>query len=152
MWPATLTELGLTTTLGNFVREWSKEFAIAVEYHTRGLDGHRLPIEVEANVYRIAQEALNNAFKHAGATRVVVAISDRGGRVALEVCDNGRGFDPSALTGGEGLGLTSMRERAASIGASVAIVRRRRGGTRVMVELSTGGQRPAGGPPRASPS
>ncbi|MFW6070123.1 MAG: ATP-binding protein [bacterium] len=79
-----------------------------------------LPALVETALYRIAQEALNNALKHARATAVTVRLRQEEGAVALEVEDNGRGFDASA---GEssGLGLANMRERAEQLGGGVTI-------------------------------
>ena len=71
-----------------------------------------LPAPVEEGLYRIAQEALNNALKHASATSVTVRICAEDGQVILEVADNGHGFDPAAVKDRGGMGLVSMRERA----------------------------------------
>jgi signal transduction histidine kinase len=76
---------------------------------------------VEEELYHIAQEALNNALKHAGATAVTVQINASAGQVELVITYNGHGFDPAAV-GQAGLGLTSMRERAAKLGGSLSIV------------------------------
>ena len=94
-----------------------------------------LPRPAEEELYFIAQEALNNALKHAAATVVVVRISGGPGATELVIADNGRGFDVNTATGG--LGLVGMRERAARIGASVEIGPRRRGGTEVVVKLAS---------------
>ncbi len=136
--PAALTHLGLPTTLGNFVREWSKEFAIPAEYHTRGLDSIRLPFEVEANVYRIAQEALNNVYKHAKASRVGVILERRRHELVLLVEDDGNGFDPSEHPPGDenrGIGLAGIGERAALAGGRVEIESEKGKGTTVFVQL-----------------
>jgi signal transduction histidine kinase len=79
-----------------------------------------LPEEVHTALYRIAQEALTNVARHARARQVTVQV--RGGPRAVEVVirDDGRGFDPAGAPGGH-LGLAIMRERAASIGATLAI-------------------------------
>ena len=76
--------------------------------------GLRQPLapEVEQQVYRIAQEALNNALKHAQATSVTVYLRSEGKGVALEVVDNGQGFDHNKLDDTGGLGLINMKERA----------------------------------------
>ena len=95
-----------------------------------------LPSQAERELYFIAQEALNNALKHADATEVMVRIRGSLDSTELVIEDNGRGFDVENTTGG-GLGLVSIRERAARIGASVTIGRRRRGGTRVAVRMLT---------------
>jgi signal transduction histidine kinase len=73
----------------------------------------------EAALYRVAQEALHNALRHAGASCVTVALSRTPRLVVLEVSDDGRGFAPDAPSGG--LGLDSMRERAAAAGGRLAI-------------------------------
>ena len=75
---------------------------------------------------RIAQEALHNALRHAGAPRTVaVRAARRRRRLLLEVADDGAGFDPAdpALRATR-LGLTSMEERAARLGGALAIARR----------------------------
>ncbi|MCB0187000.1 MAG: sensor histidine kinase, partial [Caldilineaceae bacterium] len=70
-----------------------------------------LPTAVEETLYRIAQEALNNALKHANATAVTVALSASASGITLQIHDDGVGFDPAVAAASGGLGLTSMRER-----------------------------------------
>ncbi|MEO8470191.1 MAG: sensor histidine kinase [Chloroflexota bacterium] len=86
----------------------------------------------EAELLRIAQEALNNVRRHADATVVRVQAAIRDGQLELLVRDNGRGFDPEAV--GEGsFGLASMRERAALLGGELSIDSRPQDGTRIRV-------------------
>ena len=121
--PAALDHLGLPAALQNLVREWSARFAIAAEFVPDGGD-ERLPRHVEANLYRIVQEALLNIAKHADATHVVVTLSNRPGQLTLVIEDNGRGFHPrstSAERGQAGLGLVGMRERAALLGGRLEV-------------------------------
>ncbi len=90
----------------------------------------RVPTNVHVTIYRIAQEALNNIIKHAGASRVALSLkcgeSDSAGNGAglksleLRVHDDGRGFDPTDDTS-DGLGLKIIRERAESIGANLEL-------------------------------
>jgi signal transduction histidine kinase len=75
--------------------------------------------QAEAALYRVAQEALHNALRHAGASSVKVSLAKTPRQVVLEVSDDGHGFDPDAPSGG--LGLASMRERAASAGGRLTI-------------------------------
>ena len=103
--------------------------------HLEASDIERLPAEIEEALYRIAQEALNNALKHAGASRVELRLIQADGQLRLELLDDGRGFDPAEVDTG-GMGLTSMRQRAARIGASFEIAARVEGGTRVTVALA----------------
>ena len=80
------------------------------------------------------QEALNNAHRHADATRVRVRLERDGATLRLSVSDNGRGFDASAVAGG-GYGLRSMTERAEIIGARLTVHSAPGDGTRVVVEV-----------------
>lgn len=81
---------------------------------------HYLPPDVQVAFYRIAQEALNNIAKHAGARHVSLALIGEPQRARLAVIDDGRGFDPQQ-TPPHSLGLTIMRERAARIGAQLRV-------------------------------
>ncbi len=93
----------------------------------------------DREVLRIAQEALQNALKHARASRVTVRLGAEEGRLLLEVEDNGVGFDPDAQEArGRSLGLTSMEERARRLGGTLAIVSTSGAGTTVRLELHDG--------------
>ncbi len=92
-----------------------------------------LPAQVEEELYRIAQEALNNALKHAAATCVTVCIRAEGDQVELEVRDDGRGFDPVTVGNEGGMGLVSMRERTEKLGGTLVILSTPGEGTRVRV-------------------
>jgi signal transduction histidine kinase len=89
--------------------------------------------ETEVAVYRVAQEALHNALRHSGGRCVTVSVSGMARRVVLEVTDDGAGFDPSSAPG-TGLGLASMRQRAAAAGGTVTVVSAPGQGTRVRLE------------------
>lgn len=88
--------------------------------------------EIEAEVFRIAQESVSNALRHARATRIRVVLSSTGRKLLLAVEDNGVGLRDDRGSG-KGLGLTAMRERAAKIGASVSVTGVPGSGTRVEV-------------------
>jgi signal transduction histidine kinase len=91
-------------------------------------------------VYRIAQEALHNALRHAAAGRIDVDLAAHNGSVVLSVSDDGRGFDPNAPPqASRRLGLVSMRERARAAGGRFEVSSRPGGGTTVRVEVPTGG-------------
>ena len=100
-----------------------------------------LAAAVEEALYRIAQEALNNALKHAMATSVTVHVCAENDRVTnertvrLEVVDNGRGFDSDALGDTGGLGLVSMRERAEKLGGVLTVISSPGKGTTIKVCL-----------------
>ena len=76
----------------------------------------RLPLVIEEVLYRIAQEALHNVVKHAGARQVRVDVGRNGQGVRMRIEDDGKGFDPGAVPDGH-LGLAGMRARAERIGA-----------------------------------
>jgi signal transduction histidine kinase len=82
-------------------------------------DVPELDQRVQAAAFRVAQEALTNALRHSGASEIRVTLSRTRRRVVLEVADDGTGFDPALAPGG--LGLASMRERAAAVGGALRI-------------------------------
>jgi signal transduction histidine kinase len=94
----------------------------------------RLSPEVRLAVYRIAQEALHNAIRHARADESVVRIEWLQDRMRVTIQDDGSGFDVEKDGRRTGLGLMSMRERAASIGATLEIISREGSGTAIVVE------------------
>ncbi len=79
------------------------------------------PARVEDGLYRIAQEALNNAIKRAAASSVTVSLRFKAGQAVLEISDNGQGFDLHTASQGGGMGLASMRERAEQMRGSLTI-------------------------------
>jgi signal transduction histidine kinase len=89
-----------------------------------------VPVEVKVALYRIAQEALNNVAKHAGAKEAKVRLLCCAGRVTLRVSDDGKGFNPRGILPNS-LGLDIMRERARDIGASLTVRSKPGAGTTV---------------------
>jgi PAS domain S-box-containing protein len=136
--PTALDDLGLRAALANYLREWSERSNIAAELHTSGLMDERLSSEVETALYRIAQEALNNAAKHSRARRVEVILERRADCVLLIVEDDGVGFEPDDDTPDRrhGFGLVGMKERAALVGATLQIESTPDGGTTILVRMS----------------
>jgi signal transduction histidine kinase len=96
----------------------------------------RPPADVEAALYRIAQEAVTNVVRHAHASTVSVNVSVDDRLARVEIVDDGTGFDPSSRTiRSRHLGLTSMRERAQAAGGTWTISSSPGAGTRVEVEV-----------------
>ena len=95
------------------------------------IDDHAAAI----HLYRIAQEAVNNAIKHAQPTRVEIALRQVERELVLTVADNGRGL-PETVDSGNGMGLHTMKYRANLIGATLQILRQPTGGTVVTVTTS----------------
>ncbi|HET9529494.1 MAG TPA: PAS domain S-box protein [Blastocatellia bacterium] len=135
--PAALEQVGLAAALENFLQEWSRHFRIPSEFHTAGFGLRRLAPEIETNLYRMAQEALNNIVKHADASRAALIFEKRGRHAVLIIEDNGKGFDPEqqAAADARGLGLISMRERAALVGGTLEIESRPGEGTTIFVRV-----------------
>jgi signal transduction histidine kinase len=95
----------------------------------------KLPAEIEKELYRIGQEALNNALKHAQAGCVTVSLRHDQNTVVLEITDDGTGFDPNAAREEGGLGLDGMEERAAQLGGQLMVQSSPGAGTCVRVEV-----------------
>jgi len=100
-----------------------------------------LPAPLEEELYRIAQEALNNALKHAAATAITLHLRIKDNEVELEVVDDGQGFDPLAAANTGGMGLQSMQARAEKLGGTLSIVSGPDEGTSVKVNIKVD-QRP----------
>jgi signal transduction histidine kinase len=135
--PSILESEGLVTALRARLEAVEERAGLEVQFHVAGeaIGNLRLPAASEEGLYRIAQEALNNALKHARARRVSVSL-DRGERaVVLEIVDDGVGFDPSTVVEGGGLGMEGMIERAAQMGGKLVLDSEPGGGARVRVEV-----------------
>ena len=99
---------------------------------------------VEHAVYRIAQEAVENAVHHAGASLLRVGLAVRDGVLNLSVRDDGSGFDPARVNDQNHLGIRGMRERAEACGGKLSIERRKEGGTALSLSVPVGyGPRPS---------
>jgi len=137
--PASLDDLGLPAALQNFIEEWSKHVGTPAKFHTTGFvsEADRLPPEIEINFYRIAQEALNNIYKHAEAGGVDVIFERRADQVVLIVEDDGKGFNLRTAVGSKdrGIGLINMRERASFVGGTLEIESRKGVGTTLFVRV-----------------
>jgi signal transduction histidine kinase len=103
-------------------------------FHVEG-EETRLPLFIEEDLYRIAQEALNNAVKHAKAQQVTVCLRFGDHHFGMEVCDDGIGFDPSRARSGGGLGLRGIEERVRRIGGQLVMDSTPDKGTVLKVEV-----------------
>ncbi|MGH2758546.1 MAG: GAF domain-containing sensor histidine kinase [Actinomycetota bacterium] len=132
--PADLVSDGLVATLGKHVEVLRRVYGISVDLDVAG--DRRLDATIELALFRILQEALNNALKHSGATAIRVSLDLGGGIVRGVVTDDGGGFDPHGLpVRSKHLGLASMEERARDIGSRLRIESARGRGTAVSVEV-----------------
>ena len=119
--PESLAMEGLVAALTKQIAALQVRHGIQVELSL--CDEPDVPIAVKESVYRIAQEALHNAVKHAQCDRLDIRLTRESDVLSLEVCDNGRGFDPLAAYPGH-LGLRSIRERATIMGGTLEVVER----------------------------
>ena len=100
-----------------------------------------MPASLETALYRIVQEALTNIWKHSGATRASVTVTFEARRCALQIADDGAGFDLAATGSedqGEHLGIAGIRERAEMLGGTLRIASTPGAGTIVVVTVPTG--------------
>jgi PAS domain S-box-containing protein len=116
--PSALVEARLSDLLSQLAESIAGRARVPVELEVAGECS--LDAEVKVALYRIAQEALNNIAKHAGASAATIRLNCQPGRVDLRVADDGLGFDPATLPANS-LGLGIMRERAQSIGAELRV-------------------------------
>jgi signal transduction histidine kinase len=134
--PVALDDYGLVAALRTHAAEFTKRFATGVS--VGGSEPvPRLPLPVETALFRIAQEALNNVTKHAYATKVEIQIAEERGSVVLSITDNGLGFDTRKQFGdARNWGMTTMRERAQGVGATLTVESAPGRGTRVEIRIS----------------
>ena len=121
--PTLLDDLGLAAALDHLAQEFSQHSGTPVGFTSTG-NAETLPAVVATVLFRIAQEALTNIERHAGAHRIELALACRRGRVVLSIVDDGAGFDPEGVETHpqRGIGLRNMEERLDAIGGTLAIV------------------------------
>lgn len=117
--PPVLEREGLTAALQNRLDAVEGRAGIKARLLSEPID--QLPIAVQEGFYRIAQEALNNALKHAAASEVEVHLRKHGAQIELEILDNGIGFKVDAAGLNGGMGLSNMRKRAEKLGGSLTL-------------------------------
>jgi signal transduction histidine kinase len=134
--PLALDQLGLVGALRQHVERFAREHGLQATCTSSG-PLHLHPL-TEMTVLRVVQEALSNIQQHAGATHVLVALHSASELLEVTVEDDGRGFDVSAQSAGNGsrgFGLLSMQERAELVGGTVCIASEPRRGCRVSLQI-----------------
>ena len=132
--PPSLDPLGLEAALREYLRSAGAKFGLAARFKARGLEGTRLPTDVETALYRVVQEAMTNVVRHARATRVDVLVEHRSDRIMVMVEDDGVGFRPDRAQRGNHFGLLGMKERAEALGGILTVESAPGAGTTVVVE------------------
>ena len=129
--PPILEQEGLASALRSRLETVESRSGLKTQIQLQELD--QIPVEVEAGLYGVANEALNNILKHAHATSIKVALKKESNKIVLEIQDNGIGFDVNAVPGG--MGLNGMKERAEQFGGDLQI-QSDTNGTRIRVEVT----------------
>jgi two-component system sensor kinase len=130
--PPDLDDIGVVAAIERYIAQVQRS---GLNVHLEaGEEPLLLTPEVRLAIYRIVQEALHNALRHAAADEAVVRFEHIDDVLRVTIRDNGAGFSPEHTARPTALGLLSMRERAAAIGAAFAVMSRPGDGTTVMIE------------------
>jgi signal transduction histidine kinase len=140
--PSMLDDLGLVPAVEWYARELSRQGNIEVKVHAESVS-ESLPDEVKVCVYRVIQEALNNAQRHAHAKNVLVELTQSRDAIHVEIKDDGSGFDAKRT---RGMGLLGMEERVKRLGGTITINSQANAGTTIHVELPLAGRSVTGNP------
>jgi signal transduction histidine kinase len=138
--PPMLDDLGLAPAVRGLVEEFKERMKIAVQLQLPE-GGERIPTEIAVCVFRVLQEALNNAARHSGAARVSIVLAGEDGDLVLRIEDDGSGFvldDPAAT---RGCGLQGMRERADLVEATLELTSVPGEGTHVCLRVPSARER-----------
>lgn len=137
--PSMLDDMGLLPTLHWHIDRFTAQTGIHVNFHNGNLT-QRFSAEVETTAYRIVQEALTNVARHAQVNEVFVGLIVQENIFWIEILDQGKGFDLSAVTNKPTSGLSGMRERAGLIGGYAVIESFLNQGTQIVVALPLTGK------------
>lgn len=134
--PPVLDDYGLPAALRWYGEQFTRRTGVVVRVEDNG-SNERFSPDAESALFRIAQEALNNVAKHAGANHVVMDLQCDDGLVRLSIADDGQGFDPLAAKKASRQphwGLLTMQERAMALGGTLHVISEPGAGTRIIVE------------------
>jgi PAS domain S-box-containing protein len=126
--------LGIGVAAGSFCKELSEQQQVEIEFSQAGIP-HGLRKEIALCLFRVLQEALQNAVKHSGERHFRVELHGTSREIQLTVNDQGVGFDEQDAMGGRGLGLISMRERMQLVGGAFSIESKPGGGTTIRARV-----------------
>ncbi len=134
--PAMLDDLGLVPALQSFFRRQTSQTGLQINFENDVADSRRFPPSIETAAYRIIQEGVTNAIRHAGVRHISVELQSDDHALHLEVRDQGKGYDAAALlASGGSTGIAGMRERAQLLGGSLVIESAPGAGTRLCADL-----------------
>jgi signal transduction histidine kinase len=133
--PPVITKDGLAAALQSRLDAVETRAGIQAAFDFQG--DFNLTLEEETELYRIAQEALNNVIKHSHAGWVKIRLSQETGYYRMSIEDNGVGFSPGTAAQAGGQGIRNIRERAEKIGATCTIQSAPEQGTKITIEVET---------------
>ncbi len=133
--PFVLDHLGLVAAIESELHKFEERTEISSVSYLPQSESIQLAPVMAMSLFRIFEEALSNIQKHAAATQVIVRLESRGGRLLLEVHDNGKGIDESRVLAPDSLGIAGMRERVGRMGGDLCIETNDCGGTSLIVNV-----------------
>src|SRR6516164_3432344 len=111
--------LGVARAMRSWCKEFGKRRKLEIDFKVHHVP--KLPQEISLCLFRVLQEAVQNAAKHSGAKRIDVELAENSGEIHLIVSDSGKGFDIESAMRSRGLGITSMQERVRLVGGTIVI-------------------------------
>jgi two-component system sensor histidine kinase DegS len=132
--PVAIDEVGLRSAIGELCGKYRNDWRIPVKLSVAEDVTDDIAPARQVAVYQLVKEILNNVAKHAEATEVTVGMRRSGADLVVEVCDNGKGFDPSAIPAGR-YGIIGMRERARYLGGSLDIQSKIGNGSKFTIQI-----------------
>jgi PAS domain S-box len=133
-----LQHLGLASAAAGFCKEFSAQQGVEVEFQSEGGIPEELSEDISICLFRVLQEAVQNAAKHSGSRHLQVSLRNGSKEIELTVCDSGIGFEPEKAFQKHGLGLTSMRERLKLVHGELSIESQLRKGTTIHARVPVG--------------
>lgn len=137
--PPCLDQLGLVQSVFQLCQDFSATTGLKVDFQAAGMDDLQIDPEIEINLYRLFQEALNNIKKHADAEHVVIRLVASYPNIILRIEDNGKGFDVEGrmlqASSEKRMGLSSMEERVSLLNGTLRIQSRLMVGTNIRIEI-----------------
>jgi signal transduction histidine kinase len=135
--------LGLAAAAAGLCRDVSNQRGVEIDFHSENIPKD-LPKEASLCLFRVLQEAVQNATKHSGSRHFEVSLSGGSSEVELTVRDFGIGFDPQEAIKGRGLGLTSIRERLKLVNGNLSIDSQPQHGTTIQARVPLTGMKSVG--------
>ena len=135
MMPEALVKFGLDTALEDFCNHINQSRALNVSYQSLGIENNSVEQTTAITIYRIVQELLNNAIKHASANNAIVQLSKEQSKITFTVEDDGKGFDTSVLNKTRGIGWSNIQNRVEFLKGKIDVHSKAGKGTSVTVEI-----------------